>query len=97
MRTPCGGLANYRLRLRPILLVKRLYKATPINRAKIPMIMPKTKYALLIESERTAKVTTKKTTMNIAAIRFFFIGTITIETSARCLSIGGSRTHVNQE
>jgi len=82
LRTPHRGLANYRSRLGPILLMKRLYKATPINRARIPMIMPIRKYALLIESEITAKATARKITMNIAAIRFFFIGTISIETSA---------------
>ena len=97
LRTPHEGLANYRPRLRPILLVKRLYKATPINRAKIPMIMPTKKYPLLIESDRTAKIMTKKITMSVAAIRFFFIGTITIETYEQCLSIRDSKTHVNQK
>jgi hypothetical protein len=40
----------------------------PINRARIP-IMPIKKYPLLIESERTAKATANKITMNITAIR----------------------------
>jgi len=67
-RTP-GGLANYLPRLRPILLEKRLYKPAPINRARIPMIMPIKKYPSLIESERTAKATANKITMNMTAIR----------------------------
>lgn len=97
LRSTQGGLTNYHSRLRPILLMKRLYKATPANRARIPMIMPIKKYPLLIESDRIAKIMTKKMTMNMAAIRFFFIGTTTIETSEQCLSIGDLKTHVNQE
>jgi len=62
--------------------VKYLYIGTPINRARIPMIMPIEKYPLLIESDRTAKMMAKKTIMNIAAIIFFFIGMLSIETSA---------------